>query len=145
MSESFSILLRKKSAPISGNSIKLRKNKKNLAETRALFEKPLRIKLLSNLHSFKKFKNSFSPSSTKFVRKRSKYEGFFRKIIATKPKKLPQPMSPKILQREMMDKDERKLLKNLYLDQRKYQEEITSKLSTTMTNFLKSPKKKHLF
>ena len=139
-------IIRQKSVPLKKNQENfLITTKNNENEVRMIFEKPLRVKLLSNLHSFKNCKNTTGPVSLRFIRKNTKYDGFFRKIVGITEKKLANPLSPKEIERELMNKDERKLLDRLHKDQRKYQEEFDSKLVSTMLNCLRTPKKKRYF
>lgn len=111
---------------------------------KSICRQTLRNFMLNKLSCMKKEKTSGSPDSTRFVRKKSKFNKVIRSISVVKPKNLPSPMSPKEIAREIMNRDERRLIDSLLVDQKRYQEEFQSNLGTIMLSALRSPRKKLL-
>ena len=126
----------------SNNNNKIMISSNNIDKIKRIFRRPLQSEILKTLRNYKKLPNSNSPTSMRFVRKKNKYESFIRKISDVKERKLPVPMSPKEIERELMDRDERKLLDRLYIDQRIYRNELNSQLPSSIMFNLRSQKKK---
>ncbi|OMJ66720.1 hypothetical protein SteCoe_36337 [Stentor coeruleus] len=136
---------RQKSEELKSSANKILTKITNSAKFKTIFNK----RPISTINS-KNIKSSLglyniSPDSFKFVRKKIKFDGTYRKIVGIKSRRMPIPLSPKQLERELMNKDERNLMDSLLIDHRKYSEELATRMNLTMSSPSRSPHKKSSF
>ena len=140
MDEAKNRIIRQQTAPIKAHLSRISvKSVRMLGIEKKNYKESLRMHMIKGLRMFKKQRTSFSPDSTRFIRKKeNECSGrSLRKISIIKQRQYPSPLSPKELSREFMNRDERRLLDSLFNDQKKYQEEIQSNLGLTMFHLLK--------
>ncbi len=95
-------------------------------------------RLLSSKFLFSGQVQNFS----RFTRKKSSFNETRRKISPKPSKALPKPISSKEIQRILMTKEERRMMDSLVQDEKKCRAELFQILNLTVSNYLKSPKRK---